>query len=136
MDRFSATDSIYAEAASLSAYLRDIGGNRILSRQEERALYDRICMGDAVAVQELIAANLKIVVSICRGFSNRGLPLSDLICEGNLALTRAARSFDASQGCRFAAYAAWWIRRRVLRALTKQARYLAARTARPADGSE
>jgi DNA-directed RNA polymerase sigma subunit (sigma70/sigma32) len=136
MDRFSAADSIYAEAASLSAYLREIGGNRLLSRQEERALYDRIRMGDAAAVQDLIAANLKIVVSICKGFANRGLPLSDLICEGNLALTRAARSFDASQGCGFAAYAAWWVRRRVLKALAKQARYLAARTARPYAGAE
>jgi DNA-directed RNA polymerase sigma subunit (sigma70/sigma32) len=129
MDRFFASDSIYAEAASLSAYLRDIGGNRILSRQEERALFDRIRLGDAAAGRELIAANLKAVVSICKGFANRGLPLSDLICEGNLALTRAARSFDASHGCRFAAYASWRIRRRIARALTEQARYLAVREA-------
>jgi len=126
MDRFSADDSIYAEAASLSLYLREIVGNRIITREEERALFDRISMGDASAAHELIAANLKVVVSICRGFANRGLPFSDLISEGNLALARAARSFDASHGCRFAGYAAWWIRRRILRALAEQARYLSA----------
>jgi len=126
MNRFSAEDSIHAEAASLSIYLREISGNRILSMEEERALFGRMSMGDAAAVHELIAANLKIVVSICREFANRGLPLTDIICEGNLALARAARTFDATHGCRFAAYATWWIRRRVMRALAKQTRYLAA----------
>jgi len=123
MSRFSAADSTDAEAVSLTSYLRAIGRKPLLARDAERALFDRMAMGDKRACQELIAANLKLVVSMCRGFRNRGLSMGDLISEGNLGLIRAAQSFDVSHGCRFLDYALWWIRRSIERALAEQSRF-------------
>jgi RNA polymerase primary sigma factor len=112
------------EGSSLSAYLREIGGNRVLTRQEERNLFDRITRGDKRAMHELIRANLKFVVSVCRKYQNQGLPMTDLISEGNLGLIRAAEGFDGSRQCRFISYAVWWIRQRILRALAEQTRFI------------
>src|SRR5258706_2729899 len=88
MNRTSAAESINPDVTSLSAYLREIGGNRILTREEERLLFDRMAKGDKSANNELITANLKFVVSVCRQFQNQGLPMTDLISEGNLGLIR------------------------------------------------
>ncbi len=112
------------EGNSLSAYLKEIGRNRILTRQEELNLFERIARGDKRAMHELIKANLKFVVSVCRKYQNQGLPLTDLISEGNLGLIRAAEGFDGSRQCRFISYAVWWIRQRILRALAEQSRFL------------
>ena len=124
MNRLSRLDSVNVEVTSLSAYLREIGRNRILTRNEERAVFDRIARGDKRAYNELITANLKFVVSVCRQFQNQGLPLTDLISEGNLGLIRAAQGFDGTHACRFISYAVWWIRQRILRALAEQSRFL------------
>ncbi len=124
MNRFSGTDYVNTEVTSIAAYLREIGRNRILTREEERALFDRIARGDRRAHHELITANLKFVVSVCRQFQNQGLPLTDLISEGNLGLIRAAQCFDGTHACRFISYAVWWIRQRILRALAEQSRFL------------
>lgn len=124
MTKTAAADATHADVTSLSAYLKEIGRTRILTRSEERALFDRIGRGDKSAYHELITANLKFVVSVCRQFQNQGLPMTDLISEGNLGLIRAAQCFDGSHSCRFISYAVWWIRQRILRALAEQSRFL------------
>lgn len=112
------------EGSALSSYLKEIGRNRILTRKEELNLFERVSHGDKRAMHELIKANLKFVVSVCRKYQNQGLPLTDLISEGNLGLIRAAEGFDGSRQCRFISYAVWWIRQRILRALAEQSRFL------------
>lgn len=128
-----AVDEIGFDGASLSAYLKQIGRSRILTRIEECALFDRIAKGDARAYERLITANLKFVVSVCRQFRNRGLPMADLISEGNLGLIRAAQRFDGARGCRFISYAVWWIRQRIMRALAEQTRSITIPVAKVAD---
>jgi RNA polymerase primary sigma factor len=124
MTKTAAAEATHADVTSLSAYLREIGRTRILTRSEERALFERIGRGEKSAYHELITANLKFVVSVCRQFQNQGLPMTDLISEGNLGLIRAAQCFDGSHSCRFISYAVWWIRQRILRALAEQSRFL------------
>jgi len=106
----------------LGAYLREIGRNRVLTHPEERELLLRMRQGDKRAFRDLITANLRFVVSVCRKYQHQGLPLTDLISEGNLGLIRAAQSFDETRTCRFISYAVWWIRQRVLQALAEQSR--------------
>ncbi len=106
----------------LGAYLREIGKNRVLSHPEERELLLRMRAGDKRAFKDLITANLRFVVSVCRKYQHQGLPLTDLISEGNLGLIRAAQSFDETRTCRFISYAVWWVRQRILQALAEQSR--------------
>lgn len=106
----------------LGAYLREIGKNRLLSQAEERELLARMRLGDKRAFKDLITANLRFVVSVCRKYQHQGLPLTDLISEGNLGLIRAAQSFDETRTCRFISYAVWWVRQRILQALAEQSR--------------
>lgn len=106
----------------LGAYLREIGKNRLLSLGEERELLARMRKGDKRAFKDLITANLRFVVSVCRKYQHQGLPLIDLISEGNLGLIRAAQSFDDTRTCRFISYAVWWVRQRILQALAEQSR--------------
>lgn len=106
----------------LGCYLREIGKNRVLSQPEERGLLSQMRQGDKRAFRDLISANLRFVVSVCRKYQNQGLPLTDLISEGNLGLIRAAQSFDETHTCRFISYAVWWIRQRILQALAEQSR--------------
>jgi RNA polymerase primary sigma factor len=108
--------------ANLGVYLREIGRIPLLSREEELDLARRAAAGDEAAKQRLIEANLRLVVQVARRYLNRGLPLPDLIEEGNLGLLRAAEKFDADRGVRFSTYATWWIRHAVTRALANQAR--------------
>jgi RNA polymerase sigma factor (sigma-70 family) len=108
--------------ANLGVYLKEIGGIRLLSREEEQALARRARTGDEKAKQQLIEANLRLVVQVARRYLNRGLPLPDLIEEGNLGLIRAVEKFDPDRGLRFSTYATWWIRHAVTRALANQAR--------------
>jgi RNA polymerase primary sigma factor len=120
----AAAESLNSDVTSLAAYLREIGRTPLLTRDQERLLLDRIARGDKGASHELITANLKFVVSVCRQFRNQGLPLTDLISEGNLGLIRAAQAFDGAHECRFISYAVWWIRQRIMRALAEQSRFL------------
>src|SRR3989441_1984445 len=108
--------------ANLGVYLKEIGQIPLLSREEEAALARRVRAGDAAAKQRLTEANLRLVVHIARRYMNRGLPLQDLIEEGNLGLIRAVEKFDPDRGTRFSTYATWWIRQAVARALANQAR--------------
>jgi RNA polymerase primary sigma factor len=116
------TIPLFLDEDPLLAYFRDIKDSHKLTWKEEKELAVRIRMGDRRAVNELVTANLKFVVAVCRQYGNRGLPLIDLINEGNLGLIRAAERFDEKQECRFISYAVWWIRQAVTTALSDQTR--------------
>jgi RNA polymerase primary sigma factor len=107
---------------NLRVYLKEISRIPLLSREDEVALARRVREGDAAAKARLTEANLRLVVQIARRYLNRGLPLPDLIEEGNIGLLRAVEKFDGTRGTRFSTYATWWIRQAVVRALANQAR--------------
>ena len=107
---------------SLRQYLRAIGRVPLLRSQEEVALAKRIERGDISAKQHMVEANLRLVVSIAKGYVGRGLTLLDLIQEGSLGLIRAVEKFDYRRGYKFSTYATWWIRQAVTRALADKAR--------------
>jgi RNA polymerase primary sigma factor len=110
--------------ANLAVYLSEIARIPLLSRDEEQALARRFRAGDESAKARLIEANLRLVVQVARRYFNRGLPLPDLIEEGNLGLIRAVEKFDPERGLRFSTYATWWIRHAISRALANQARII------------
>ncbi|HUU90519.1 MAG TPA: sigma-70 family RNA polymerase sigma factor [Phycisphaerae bacterium] len=103
--------------SGLQLYLREINQTRLLTPDEEIALARRIRKGDLLARDEMIRCNLRLVVSIAKNYTRRGLSLLDLIEEGNLGLLRAVEKFDPAQGCRFSTYASWWIRQSIKRSL-------------------
>lgn len=104
-------------ASILDTYLKEIGDEPLLTREEEASLARRIRDGDEEALDRLVRGNLRFVVSIAKRYQNRGVPLSDLVNEGNVGLIRAARRFDETKGVRFISYAVWWIRQGILQAL-------------------
>ena len=110
--------------SGLILYLREICKNQTLSLSEEADLAFRIRQGNRRALNKLISANLKFVVSVCRNYQNQGLPMTDLINEGNLGLIRAAKRFDETKNFKFISYAVWWIRQAILQALAEQSRIL------------
>ncbi|HEX3019467.1 MAG TPA: RNA polymerase sigma factor RpoD/SigA [Chitinispirillaceae bacterium] len=112
------------EEGSLALYLKEIGKNRSLTVEEEAKLAVKIRKGDRKALETLVKANLRFVVSVARNYQNQGLPLSDLINEGNLGLIRAARRFDEKKNFKFISYAVWWIRQAILQALAEQSRII------------
>ncbi len=103
-------------------YLDDIGVNPLLSAEEEQTLAKRVITGDFAARQKMIVSNLRLVVSIAKHYLNRGIPISDLIEEGNLGLIHALEKFDPERGFRFSTYATWWIRQNIERAIMNQSR--------------
>lgn len=105
---------------STSAYLNEIGLIPLLDAAGERSLAERVMAGDTEARRQMIEANLRLVVAVARSYVGRGVPLLDLIEEGNLGLIRAVEKFDAMRGLRFSTYATWWIRESVQRALMQQ----------------
>ncbi|MEQ8834877.1 MAG: sigma-70 family RNA polymerase sigma factor [Miltoncostaeaceae bacterium] len=107
---------------SLRLYLRDIGRVPLLTAAEEVALAKRIELGDMIAKQRMVEANLRLVVSIAKGYLGRGLSFLDLIQEGSLGLIRAVEKFDYRRGFKFSTYATWWIRQAVTRAIADKAR--------------
>lgn len=109
-------------ADALQLYLREIRRTTLLSPDEELATAVRARAGDFAARQQMIERNLRLVVSIAKNYLGRGLPLSDLIEEGNLGLMHAIEKFDPQRGFRFSTYASWWIRQSVERAILHQAR--------------
>jgi RNA polymerase primary sigma factor len=107
---------------SLRLYLRSIGKVELLTADREVALAKRIERGDLVAKQEMVEANLRLVVSIAKGYLGRGLSFLDLIQEGSLGLIRAVEKFDYRRGYKFSTYATWWIRQAVTRAIADKGR--------------
>ncbi len=103
-------------------YLSEIGSQRVLTFEQEQHLMQRINAGDEQARQRFIEANLKLVVSIAKRYQGQGLPLDDLIQEGNLGLLRAVEKFDASRSLKFSTHAFWWIRQAISRAIADQGR--------------
>jgi RNA polymerase primary sigma factor len=101
----------------LETYLRDINETSLLTADDEKRLAEAIARGDAAARDHMVRANLRLVVNIARGYANRGLPLPDLIEEGNLGLLRAVEGFDPKVGTRFSTYASYWIKQSIKRAL-------------------
>ena len=106
----------------LETYLREINATPLLSADEEKSLARRIATGDMGARDHMVRANLRLVVNISRSYTNRGLPLPDLIEEGNLGLMRAVEGFDPDMGTRFSTYASYWIKQSVKRALVNTAK--------------
>ncbi|MBI3944755.1 MAG: sigma-70 family RNA polymerase sigma factor, partial [Armatimonadetes bacterium] len=107
---------------SVRMYLREIGKVPLLTLEEETALAKRIDQGDEEAKQKLTEANLRLVVSIAKKYTGRGMSFLDLIQEGNIGLIRAVEKFDYRQGFKFSTYATWWIRQAITRAIADQAR--------------
>ena len=101
----------------LNKYLDEIGTRQQLTADEERELSARILSGDTQARQQLVVANVRLVVAVANSYQGRGLPMDDMVSEGNIALLRAASRYDASRGTRFATYAVPLIRRQIERAL-------------------
>ena len=109
---------------AFQSYLRDIRGLGLLTHAEEIDLAQRAALGDERARRKLIESNLRLVIAIARRYTSTGVPLIDLIQEGNLGLMRAAEKFDYRRGCHFGTYATWWIRQAVSRAAGEQSRLI------------
>jgi RNA polymerase primary sigma factor len=110
------------DTPSLDKYLHEIGKEELITAEEEVDLARLIKKGDGEALDKLIKANLRFVVSVSKQYQNQGLSLPDLINEGNLGLIKAAQRFDETRGFKFISYAVWWIRQSILQALAEQAR--------------
>ncbi|HEX2960528.1 MAG: sigma-70 family RNA polymerase sigma factor [Ignavibacteria bacterium] len=110
------------ESQSLDKYLQEIGKVDLLTPDEEIDLAVSIKNEDPVALERLVKANLRFVVSVAKQYQNQGLSLGDLINEGNLGLIKAAKRFDETRGFKFISYAVWWIRQSILQALAEQSR--------------
>jgi RNA polymerase primary sigma factor len=120
--RVDVDGSIEPSLDSLRLYLRAIGRVRLLTAEEEVFLAKRIERGDVAAKQHMVEANLRLVVSIAKGYVGRGLTFLDLIQEGSLGLIRAVEKFDHRRGYKFSTYATWWIRQAVTRSIADKAR--------------
>jgi RNA polymerase primary sigma factor len=108
----------------LNRYLREIGRIPLLTPQQEIELAAKIKKGDAAARERMINANLRLVVTIAHDYANLGLPLLDLISEGNIGLTKAVERFDPAKGAKLSTYAMWWIKQSIKRALANQSKMI------------
>jgi len=108
--------------SGIKIYLREIGQTPLLTREEEVVLARRIKKGDQAARQQMIKANLRLVVKIAHDYASYGLPLLDLISEGNIGLMKAVERFDPKKGGKLSTYAAWWIKQSIKRALANQSK--------------
>ncbi len=120
----------------LDQYLYEVSKTPLLTPAEEIALAKKVRAGDTEAMQELAKRNLRFVISVAKKYQNRGLPLTDLIGEGNVGLLTAARKFDPDQGVKFISYAVWWIRQAILASLARQGRTVRVPLNRTADLSK
>lgn len=123
MRQLKITNSITSRGSqSLEDYLNDISKQPLLTVEEEVKLAQRIRNDDREALERLVCANLRFVVSVAKQYQNQGLTLPDLINEGNIGLIKAAEKFDETRGFKFISYAVWWIRQSILQALAEQSR--------------
>jgi RNA polymerase primary sigma factor len=109
---------------SLEAYLNELGKLDLITAQEEIVLAQKIRQGDQAALDNLVKSNLRFVVSVAKKYQHQGLPLSDLINEGNLGLIKAAGRFDETRGFKFISFAVWWIRQSIMAAVQENARLI------------
>ena len=112
------------EQGALDKYLADIAKEPMISPDEEVELAQRIKQGDQIALDRLVRANLRFVVSVAKQYQNQGIGLADLINEGNVGLIKAAQRFDETKGFKFISYAVWWIRQAILQAVAEQSRMI------------
>ena len=112
------------ESRSVETYFTEIGKVDMISAEEEVTLAQKIKQGDQAALERLTKANLRFVVSVAKKYQHQGLPLSDLINEGNLGLIKAAKRFDETRGFKFISFAVWWIRQSIMAAITENARMI------------
>jgi RNA polymerase primary sigma factor len=110
------------DSIAIDKYLHEISKYDLITLDEEIELSEKIKQGDDDALNKLVRANLRFVVSVAKQYQNQGMNLSDLISEGNLGLIKAAERFDASRGFKFISYAVWWIRQSILQALAEHSR--------------
>ena len=122
-----------AERDILDLYLQEVSKSSLLSPQQEIEVARRVQRGDEAAMQELVTRNLRFVISVAKKYQNRGLPLVDLIGEGNLGLLTAARKFDPDHGVKFISYAVWWIRQAILSSIARYGRTVRVPLNRTAD---
>jgi RNA polymerase primary sigma factor len=113
---------LHESPAPLQAYLREISEVSLLTREDEVRLARRVKKGDKKAKDQMTRANLRLVVKIANDYTNYGLPLLDLISEGNIGLLKAVERFDPRKGAKFSTYAAWWIKQAIRRALANQSK--------------
>lgn len=109
-------------SATVNRYFSELNHMPMVSAEQEIALAQRIRKGDKEALHQLVNANLRFVVSVAKQYQNFGIPLEDLIEEGNIGLIRAAERFDETKGFKFISYAVWWIRQRIMTSINKNAR--------------
>src|ERR1700678_738121 len=117
-----ATQITNRDSQAVEKYLQEISKISMITPEEETILAQKIKMGDQRALDKLVKANLRFVVSVAKQYQNQGLSLPDLINEGNLGLIKAAQRFDETRGFKFISYAVWWIRQSILQALAEQSR--------------
>ena len=120
--RYTGTVLTSDRVSMVDLYLEDVSRHPLLTAEEEDSLARRARAGDEEALEALIRANLRFVVSVAKRYQNRGLAFGDLIQEGNVGLVTAAKKFDPDQGVKFISYAVWWIRQAILAALARQSR--------------
>ncbi len=122
MRQLKIAPGITSRELTLNKYLQDISRIPLISVDEEVELAQRIKEGDQKALDKLVGANLRFVVSVAKQYQNQGLSLPDLIDEGNIGLIKAAKKFDETRGFKFISYAVWWIRQSILQAIAEKSR--------------
>ena len=122
MRQLKISKSITQRNETLDKYLQEISREPMITVNEEVELAQRIHEGDQAALEKLVRANLRFVVSVAKQYQNQGLSLTDLINEGNIGLIKAAERFDETRGFKFISYAVWWVRQSILQALAEQSR--------------
>lgn len=110
------------QEAGIGSYLSEVSRIQMINTDEEVVLAQKIRKGDTAALERLVCANLRFVVSVAKQYSNQGLSLNDLIDEGNIGLIKAAEKFDETRGFKFISYAVWWIRQSILQAISENSR--------------
>ncbi len=122
--RVTTASTSYEDENIISLYLKEINKIPLLSREEENHYARLAAQGDKAAKEKLVNANLRFVVNVAKKYQNQGLPLADLINEGNIGLMNAIERFDVEKGYHFISYAVWWIRQAILKAISEKARMI------------